>query len=171
MFLRSQSSYSKRFLFMFMFANVEIDSALQVLRSEQRNSAQSLDTSHQELLTHLGDYDESAAGSAASTSVPASQANGDYDESQASTSAPKKRYFRYRMRDIYRSAAWSEDGLSAYVPVNIIEEQNADIKKPLTSMRKRMVTRGFAVKRIGEKWEIYHPQLNASNWERELFNF
>ena len=85
----------------------------------------------------------------------------------------KKRrpHFRFRVRAMFESGSWTEDGLHIMVPSKIIGELNGDLQHPLASMRKRMVNRDFVVRSSKGIWTVHHPDLNASNWVNALFNF
>ena len=171
----------------------------QSLLSEHNNGVNAIRQSHAELLAHLNDFLLNArddggapagnntqtlpvsdndttepAGSSGFNSCSDPSPNGQAGtETRPLATDPtlRRRHFRFRMKEIYVVATWSDDGLRARVPVRKVLELNNDLQKPLTSIRKRMATRGFVVQTIGQEWEIYHEELNQMNWQNELFNF
>ena len=82
-----------------------------------------------------------------------------------------KPHFRFRVREMFEAGTWSEDGLCITMASKMVRDLNADLQRPLVSMRKRMAKHKFVIRSSEGMWKIQHPNLNALNWEMELFNF
>ena len=160
---------------------------LQSLLSEHGNGINAVVQPHTELMTHLNDFlinvrgrgvpewqtvESARSAGSESRSNPLATGQAGTETRLVATDPQRRRpHFRYRMREIYIVATWTDDGLCARVAVRHVMDLNKDLQRPLHSMQKRMADRGFVVRTIGQEWEINHPNVNQSNWERELFKF
>ena len=90
-------------------------------------------------------------------------------QTDASTDSVTDRPFRYRMRDLLRTAIWEGDG--AVITVETICIVNTDLQNPCVSMRLKMQERGFTIEANPTDWVVSHPAINESNWQSQLYNF
>ena len=81
----------------------------------------------------------------------------------------KQKHLRFRLKRMFDFAQW--DGNVAIVSKKVVEEKNCDIKNPLSSMRKRLVSKGFVIKSVDAYWQISHTLITNKNWENVIFDF
>ena len=77
-------------------------------------------------------------------------------------------HFRFRLRRMIKAGTWIT-ATEFMLPKSVMNEENSDLKNPISYMTSRMKKRGFLLVKQGNRELVWrHPDISQPNWEDQV---
>ena len=77
-------------------------------------------------------------------------------------------HFRFRLRRMIKAGTWIT-ATEFMLPKSVMNEENSDLKNPISYMTSRMKKRGFLLVKQGNNELVWrHPDISQPNWEDQV---